>query len=370
MSVVNQIMNNIKEELANPEPSSKRIITHLTDLRSKEEYQSLSDSEFYDIVGETFKLNPEFFMKSIYEEMLILQTRGRKLYENINNMEMEKYIIEKFCLYEGEQILFECSGKIKRINPEMESVMKLTKMNRRRTKASVDGRIYVTNYRIIAHGKLSISGGRFGSLPQELFFLYPFTGRSKRAKAKEGIIKTYTYQELPCYGYQFPLKDHVGLKKKKNGILYQESILCSLIVDKDENISNLSRWKQAVALVQTMINVRLTLPSSKKEDINNLFKALCKNVYQTISSFIEIHELGLDEKLKRNEFLHRLRKLWNSEEYQDLSNSEYLEIVEAVYDLDPQFFMNMVYPKMMSWNFPSFLNIKSEISEILNKEGE
>jgi len=224
MSVVNQIMNNIKEELANPEPSSKRIITHLTDLRSKEEYQSLSDSEFYDIVGETFKLNPEFFMKSIYEEMLILQTRGRKLYENINNMEMEKYIIEKFCLYEGEQILFECSGKIKRINPEMESVMKLTKMNRRRTKASVDGRIYVTNYRIIAHGKLSVSGGRSDLLWNDwLVLLLPFSGRSKRAMGKEGIITTSTHQDLPCYGYQFPIpfkEFYLRLKKKKDGITY------------------------------------------------------------------------------------------------------------------------------------------------------
>ena len=112
MSDVNQIMSNIKEELANPEPSSKQIITYLSDLRIKEEYQSLSDSEFYDIFGEIFKLNPEFFMKHIYQEMRILQTRGRKLYEKINIREMEKYIIERFSLHEGEQILYECNGKI------------------------------------------------------------------------------------------------------------------------------------------------------------------------------------------------------------------------------------------------------------------
>ncbi|MFX1322755.1 MAG: hypothetical protein ACFFAQ_14050, partial [Promethearchaeota archaeon] len=66
MSVVNQIMSNIKEEITSPEPSSKQIITYLSDLRIKEEYQSITDSEFYDIVGETFKLNPEFFMNHIY----------------------------------------------------------------------------------------------------------------------------------------------------------------------------------------------------------------------------------------------------------------------------------------------------------------
>jgi hypothetical protein len=354
MSVVNQILNNIREELAKPEPSSDRIITHLTDLRIKEEYQSLSDSEFYDIVGETFKLNPDFFMKHIYQEMRFLQTRGRKLYEKINIMEMDKYIIEKFCLYQGEQILYECNGKIGETNPTM-------KMMSTPTKASVDGRIYVTNYRIIAHGKLSASGGRWWGLGLLDLAIGGMTGGSKRDKSKKGVIEGSTSQELPCYGYQFKTTNHVRLKKKSNGVLY------SVIVDKVEDISNLSRVKQVKALVNAMRQVRLTLPSSKKEDINNYYKALCKNVYHTINSFYELHEMELDEKLLRNEFLYRLRKLWDSEEYNQLSDSEYLKIVQEVYNIDPEFFMSMVYPKMMSWTFPSFLNVKSEISEILNE---
>jgi hypothetical protein len=366
MSVVNQIMSNIKEELTNPKPSTKRIITILSDLRSKEEYQLITDSEFYDIVGETFKLNPKFFMKNIYSEMLSsihdqivrYSRRYKTTPRKINMMEMEKYIIEKFCLYQGEQILYECDGQIKEINP---TPLKFA-FNRDPIGASVDRRIYITNYRIIAHGKLSVWGGqRWGwGIWSEIAAMVA-TGGSKRCESRLGIIGGSLSQELPCYGYQFKTTNHVRLKKKSNGVGYW------VIVNKVESISNPSGMEQKNALINAMRKVRLTLHSSKKEDINNLYKALCKNVYQTINSFYEIHEVGLHEKFKRKEFLYRLRELWDSEEYQHLSNSEYLEIVEAVYNLDPQFFMTIIYPKMMSWTFPSFLNVKSEISEILNK---
>ena len=66
MNNANRVINTIKEEMTSTNPSSARIIAQLNDLRSNEEYQPLSDTEFYDIVGETFTLNPNFFMASIY----------------------------------------------------------------------------------------------------------------------------------------------------------------------------------------------------------------------------------------------------------------------------------------------------------------
>jgi len=97
---INQIVNKIYEEMGGPDPYITRIVGYLDDLRTKEEYQSLADVDFYDIVGETFKLNPDIFMKHIYE----------KFWQYKNKSEMEKYILEKYCLYDGEQILFEGSG--------------------------------------------------------------------------------------------------------------------------------------------------------------------------------------------------------------------------------------------------------------------
>ena len=67
MSDVNEILNHIKEEFRNPKASAKKILKSLYDLRTKEEYQQLSDSDFFDIVGETFKMNPNFFMGKLYK---------------------------------------------------------------------------------------------------------------------------------------------------------------------------------------------------------------------------------------------------------------------------------------------------------------
>jgi len=68
---------------------------------------------------------------------------------------------------------------------------------------------------------------------------------------------------------------------------------------------------------------------------------------------------------KKQEIKEFLLDLRISEEYQYLSNSEYVDIVEATYKLNPQFFMTSVYREMKSWRFPS-LNLKEE--NILKEE--
>ncbi len=70
MSNSKQVMDNITQELQNPNPYSNKILNLLWDLRRKAEFQQhLSDAEFFDIVGETFSLNPNFFLNSIYPKM-------------------------------------------------------------------------------------------------------------------------------------------------------------------------------------------------------------------------------------------------------------------------------------------------------------
>ena len=110
-------VNNIKKELDSPRPNTKSVLKSLIDLRANKKIQQPSDSEFFDIVGETFKLNPNLFMKELYKPFMnkmgkIIGTEKRK--------EMEKYIIEKFCLFEDEQILYECKGKIEKAELHIE----------------------------------------------------------------------------------------------------------------------------------------------------------------------------------------------------------------------------------------------------------
>ena len=58
MSDVSLAMNRIAEELKRPNPSKKKILNFLYDLQ-------LYDFEFLNIIGETYKLNPQFFMKTL-----------------------------------------------------------------------------------------------------------------------------------------------------------------------------------------------------------------------------------------------------------------------------------------------------------------
>ena len=204
MSDINQVKENIKEAIGKmhkgPAFYKKKILTNLF-----EKCQYVSDSEFYDIVGETFKSNPTNFMKYIYND---LRHKFSKLNRDEKRREMDKYIIEKFCLYSGEQILHECDGRI--------HLMRIKQYTFRVR----SGTIFVTNYRIIAqgefkatmwarqYGRLTEFGGdvRFGLKSQ----------RKKAQRAEKAISDIPDQEELPCYGYIFPIKNLYNLRKRNH----------------------------------------------------------------------------------------------------------------------------------------------------------
>jgi len=122
----------------------------------REENQHLSDPEFFEIVGEAFKSDPEFYMENLEGEV---RKRVKKLYGDEKLKEMEKYIINKFCLLEDEQILFETEGRINIYHPPFKLSIKSAK-------------ILVTNYRLIAQGNLiserSQTGWQVNSLREKI----------------------------------------------------------------------------------------------------------------------------------------------------------------------------------------------------------
>ncbi|MFX1407380.1 MAG: hypothetical protein ACFFBW_10510 [Promethearchaeota archaeon] len=341
MSGVNLIINNIKEEITGANPSSKRIISQLNDLKSKEEFQPLSDTEFYNIVGETFKLNPEFFMNSIYPK--------------INTREMAKYIVEKFCLYDGEQILSEFEGDIKQID-DIRSNLRVSVKG---------GTIIVTNYRVIAQGKLKAKGG---AKPEGfLFWTMGFwkSGSYERAKSKEGIGDHSLDQDIPCYGYQFKKKNLFGLGKTSNRVAY--------LIRKDEiqDMSGASSFKQRMMLAKATNIISIEPPIEQIDELyDHLFPK--EDVNQIIERFRKVQDMGLSEKNKKKVFQSyskSLEALWKLKNYQYLSDSEKMDIVLGVYKIDPELFISLIYPEMNNWEPLSFLNIKSVLFELLKKEG-
>jgi len=255
---------------------------------------SLSDSEFFDILGEVFKSNPEDYMKNLYGEV---RKTVKKLYGDEKLNEMERYFIEKYCLYDGEQILFVFDGNLIQ-NAKMLKPFFIDSAS-----------FFLTNKRIIAQGKLKGPFHRYSS-------------------------------ELGIYGYVIPIKNIYRLKRDSNSIRYRTIL--------GDRVSG--------------INLKIALGESqakREEEINTIFKILSKDVNDIKDTIRVILER---KKQKIKEFLLDLRI---SEEYQYLSNSEYVDIVEATYKLNPQFFMESIYRELKSWRFPS-LNQKEE--NILKEE--
>ncbi|GAH84916.1 unnamed protein product, partial [marine sediment metagenome] len=134
--------------------------------------------------------------------------------------------------------------------------------------------------------------------------------------------------------------------KKGNGVSYQ--------------------WIQDTQLKK--ITIKLTSKASqaeREEKINSLFKIFSKDVNHIKDTIKVLLEMELKDRWKKQEIIRFLLDLRVSEEYKYLSNSEYVDIVEATYKLNPQFFVKSIYRDMKSWRFPS-LNLKEE--NILKEE--
>jgi len=198
----NQVMDRIKKALEMRKASKAEI---LTDLYALQANNSLSNFEFFDLIGETYQLNPKFFMLSIYPK---IRYKFSKIYGDEGMSVMNKYILEKFCLDEGEQIIYELNGKIRQKVPKKYTIKIL------------HGTIYVTNSRIIAHGKFEF---RLYQSAGEAIFLGGSTKSPKKAK------NAYFSSSGPCYGYQFPIKNLHYLYNYNNRNL-------SYSVKQDDNI--------------------------------------------------------------------------------------------------------------------------------------
>jgi hypothetical protein len=67
MSYIDIALEDIRKAIEKKKKS--KILSYLLKLRTKEDFQQLSGTEFFDIVEKTFELNPRFFLNSIHREL-------------------------------------------------------------------------------------------------------------------------------------------------------------------------------------------------------------------------------------------------------------------------------------------------------------
>jgi len=332
------ILNKIKEEfeqttskdLNSRELLSLKISAIFSDLLSKEEYQHLSDSDFNFIVGETFDLNPELFMDSLNRDL-------RKRMGKKNRFELDKYIIEKYVLIDEEHIIYECYGNIEFVDLQIVSTSGGRKVmgNSPASALVSSGSIFLTNYRLIAQGILDATGGGW------LTGISSTDTSYRRYQAIQTILES-----SPTYGYQFPIRNHMYLEKKRKGVSY--------LYIQDNQFKRIE------------INLPIETSQAKREEqIDLIFKTLSKDVNQIKNTIELILEMKLKNKWKSKEIAALLVNLRVAEEYQRLTDSEYIDIVETTYKLNPQFFMTYVYPQIESINRPSIEPIKKDLIELI-----
>lgn len=165
MDTTNQVIDTIRKVLEMRKPSKSKILKYIYSLQAN---NSLSEFDFFDIIGKTYQMNRKFFMLSIYTP---IRKKFKKIYGDGYIRRMDKYILEKYCLYEGEQILYELNG----------TISQMYKTKKKYNCQVKDGTLYFTNNRIVAQGEIALN------VPE---------------KMKEAYIS----HSSNWYGYWFPIK--------------------------------------------------------------------------------------------------------------------------------------------------------------------
>ncbi len=120
-----------------------------------------------------------------------------------------------------------------------------------------------------------------------------------------------------------------------------------------------------------MLNIKPLDKQKREEHLNIIFSLLRKDVEDILALIQGIFEFDKGEKFKKRLIPNIIKSLKHHkvEEYNDLSDSDYLNIVKETYKIDPEFFKSIIYPKMMSWDFDPFLKVKDQVESLVEGLG-
>jgi len=160
--------------------------------------------EFCGILGDLALTNLEFFMQYCYGG---IQGNLVKAMTADQRIAMDKLVVERFCLFQGEFILASWTGMISQ------------------KKQQCSGRIFLTNYRLICTGQLMAKSSNTAGGPKSLLSLGVELGREARRQAVVKSIRRALSSNLEAFdersfGTQFPITDTYNIKKKKDSIGY------------------------------------------------------------------------------------------------------------------------------------------------------
>ena len=191
-------------------------------------------------------------------------------------------------LNEGEQILYECYGKLRHVIREMKPSGRFKSFFWRNpvqvTMSS--GKIIITNNRIIAQGGTEVKGGRVGGGADIISGLIVplMSGHSKRDKIRK---------ELPRNGHEIPLINVGKLRKIRKNIIFEVKggNLPGIVIIKPSKISQV-KLEEFIPLIIIRDNLFELLSEFNEIDYSlftdRLRPLICCVVFIIIASVIPI----------------------------------------------------------------------------------
>ncbi|KKM79290.1 hypothetical protein LCGC14_1351400 [marine sediment metagenome] len=160
--------------------------------------------ETLDLLGELMRMDNVYFMEKIYP-ILVNQTKYSPI---LQNLDVDKYMLEKFCMIQGETFLAMGNAKISE------------------SKTITSGKIFVTNYRIIMCGEQVVRSAQatVKTRPHLIGSIMRSGITHKRKALRKAITKALSSEisnfDIVEWGYYFPISYAQNIKRTDKMISY------------------------------------------------------------------------------------------------------------------------------------------------------
>jgi len=181
---------------------------------------------FYDFLGEVLLANPNFLEGRNYTKLIQSYNANFRMIDPTDPINLEKYFLEKYCIFDDEEIIFSFYGAVNYLN------------YRKGQGLIFSDRVFITNHRIIVfsatYGEKGVGSsfipitGIFNLLTYTIDRQIRKTIKKERdAKRNEFFSKAVTVEsdDKLFFGYQFPISNPTAItlekwkKGKKKGTL-------------------------------------------------------------------------------------------------------------------------------------------------------
>jgi len=230
--------------------NNKKALKLLVDLIRSIEIKDIP--QFGEIFADFARKDPKRSANNLYTGFQMwLRKRSQPTQEKL--YELDRYLIEKYCLFEGETISDSFYGDL------LETYLHVSK-----------GQIFLTNQRIIACGLsylTSIVKAGMTATPTKYGYAKENAHQMKGITIRESLFKPAFESGIMTYGFPFPIRNAYKIKRGKSKVQYTINV----------------EYETQGKFYDAELNVKVTPDKikgdkvRKEEILNNLEKTLIKN---------------------------------------------------------------------------------------------